>query len=715
MKRFFSLAAVVTFGLVACQITPQPENTPYRLLGSLEVSIGETGLQSTKFTPSRLGVQGGLVSDNNLQFVTAAFAVGTQTTPAAKFYNAKFTVKNSSGAAINNLTLVAAHRMGNTNSTALKNITNFNNVGIPAYAQNIKPAHGMLGNGTVSLSANNEDLMLLTEAEISQLTTVAGATLQAGEYLLPYGFVARNSTTLTSRSIPSNTSTATGLINAGFRTDGTNEPSAVNTYLTFTALVFDNPSNTTRVAESLEEQGGTQVNTRKTSISAKQIIATHDSLIMSVSDVNQVNVCRVRTAGTTASPATFLSSTSVTNTAGTLNVCFGAGGKRTYDFSSGTELGNGMTRDSKGRFVVAGTRTVSAVQKIFVMRFNQDGSLDSSFGTDGSTTLTSTVSEDAKAVVTDSSDNIYIAANRSGDILVVKLDSTGALDSTFGTSGKFSTTVGSLNDSATAIALDSSNRVVVVGGMTQSGGLSDSVVLRLTTAGALDTSFNTTGILTYDMTFNDIDNLAAVTIDSSNRIVVAGIVYVSQFANNFAVARINANGTFDTTFNTDGKATINFNGTDFATGIVIDSSNRIVVTGNSDAGTRRFVATRLTNAGLLDTTFGTNTVPNGIAQVSMTDFSLATSTQLDSNGRIIIVGSNSPTASTSDFAAIRLTTSGVLDTTFGTSGKAIIPFGTGVESARASALDESGNIVLMGETVISGTNYGIGLVNLHNP
>jgi uncharacterized delta-60 repeat protein len=240
-------------------------------------------------------------------------------------------------------------------------------------------------------------------------------------------------------------------------------------------------------------------------------------------------------------------------------------------------------------------------------------------------------------------------------------------------------------------------------------------VLRLTTAGALDTSFNTTGILTYDMTFNDIDNLAAVTIDSSNRIVVAGIVYVSQFANNFAVARINANGTFDTTFNTDGKATINFNGTDFATGIVIDSSNRIVVTGNSDAGTRRFVATRLTNAGLLDTTFGTNTVPNGIAQVSMTDFSLATSTQLDSNGRIIIVGSNSPTASTSDFAAIRLTTSGVLDTTFGTSGKAIIPFGTGVESARASALDESGNIVLMGETVISGTNYGIGLVNLHNP
>ena len=545
--------------------------------------------------------------------------------------------------------------------------------------------------------------------------------MQAGDYLLPYGFVARNSTTLTSRSIPSNTSTATGLINAGFRTDGTNEPSAVNTYrFTFTALVFDNPSNTTRVAESLEEQSNTQVNTRKTSISAKQIIATHDSPIMSVSDVNQVNVCRVRTAGTTTSPAAFLSSTSVTNTAGTLNVCFGAGGKRTYDFSSGNEFGNGMTKDSKGRFVVAGTRTVSAVQKIFVMRFNQDGSLDSSFGTDGSTTLTSTVSEDAKAVVTDSSDNIYIAANRAsggGDILVVKLDSTGALDSTFGTSGKFSTAVGSLNDSATAIALDSSNRVVVVGGMTQSGGLSDSVVLRLTTAGALDTSFDTDGILTYDMTFNDIDNLAAVTIDSSNRIVVAGIVYVSQFANNFAVARINANGTFDTTFNTDGKATINFTGADSATGIAIDSSNRIVVTGLTDQNGFDFAATRLTTAGLLDTTFGISSTAGKVrVQIVAGNFGTATSMQLDSSGRILIAGTSDPNGTGgADFAAIRLTVSGVLDTTFGTSGKAIIPVGTGVESARASALDESGNIVLMGETVISGTNYGIGLVNLHNP
>lgn len=695
MKRFFSFA-VVAFGLVACQVTPQPENSnPYRLLGSLEVSIGETGLQSTKFIPSRLSVQGGLVSDSSLQFVTAAFAVGTQTTPAAKFYNAKFTVKNSSGAAINNLTLVAAHRTGNEHSTALKSIANFNNVGQPvsaAYAQSIKPAHGMLGNGTVSLSANNEDLMLLTEAEISQLTTAAGTNLQAGEYLLPYGFVARNSTTLTSRSIPNNATTPTGLINAAFRTNGTNEPSAVNTYrFSFTVLVFDNPSNTTRVAESLEEQSNTQVNTRKTNISAKQIIATHDSPIMSVSDVNQVNVCRVRTAGTAAAPATFLSSTSITNTAGTLNVCFGAGGKRTYDFSSDTELGNGMTRDSKGRFVVAGTRTVSVVQKIFVMRFNQDGSLDSSFGTDGSTTLTSTASEDAKAVVTDSSDNIYIAANRSGDILVVKLDSTGALASGFGTSGKFSTPVGSATDSATAITLDSSNRIVVVGGMSQTApagfpnNTSESVVLRLTTAGALDTSFDTDGILTFDMTFDDIDNLAAVTIDSSNRIVVAGTVNVSQFANNFGVARINNNGTFDTTFNTDGKATINFTGSDAATGIAIDSNNQIVVTGYADQNGFNFAATRLTTSGQLDTTFGTSSTAGRVrVQVVAGNFGVPTSMQLDSSGRIIIAGTSDPNGTGgADFAAIRLTTSGVLDTTFGTSGKAIIPIGTGVESARA--------------------------------
>jgi uncharacterized delta-60 repeat protein len=732
MKKLFSSAAVIAFALVACQTSPAPvqENSNYRLLGSLELSLGDNGVQRSKFTPSRLALQGDLVSDSSLVFTASAFSIAKQVTPLARFLNAKYTVQNNSGASISNLTLVAYHKTGNEHATALKSIYNFNNVGQPVtatYAQSIKPSHGMIGNGTVGLSSNNEDMMLLTEPEVSVLTTSAGTALQSGEYLLPYGYVARNSTTLTSRTIANNGS---GLVNLAFRTDGSNEGSDTAYRFTVTALVFDNPSNTTRVAESLEEQSATQVNTRKNNISATQIIATHDSPIMSITDANQVNVCRVRTAGTASSPLAYLSSTAIPSSAGALDPCFGANGKRRAEVSSNsTDFPAAMTRDSKGRFVVAGWRSITAVERIWVMRFNQDGSVDATFGTGGSVSLTTTDKEVATAVAVDASDNIYVGGTQRPQLtvpntfgprefLVMKLSSTGTLVSGFGTSGRFTTSINTagLDDFLTTIKLDSSNRIVAGGSMSQSGGLSDSALIRLTTAGALDTTFSGDGIFTFDMNFSDIDGIIDLTFDSSGKIVSAGTTYVSAFATNFGVARVTTAGVLDTTFSGDGRATVNFASADLPNNVAVDSSGKILVTGISTAGTNNYVATRINSDGnSLDTTFGTGAIPNGKATVPMTDFAVSTALQVDSSGRILISGGNNATGSVADFAAIRLSANGVLDTTFGTSGKAIVPIGASNDVARGSALDNNGNLVLVGEVQLPSSTFDIGLIRLQNP
>src|SRR5439155_1459707 len=148
--------------------------------------------------------------------------------------------------------------------------------------------------------------------------------------------------------------------------------------------------------------------------------------------------------------------------------------------------------------------------------------------------------------------------------------------------------------------------------------------------------------------------------DSAGRVVVAGC-RVNGSNHDFAVARLTATGALDTTFDGDGKRTITFGtAAEEAYGVAIDSLDSVVVAGSTTNGSNHdFAVVRLTVAGALDSSFdgdGKQTIPFGIGD------EVAFAVALDSLDRVLLAGYTHYV--NDDFAVARLTTAGTLDSTF---------------------------------------------------
>ena len=140
----------------------------------------------------------------------------------------------------------------------------------------------------------------------------------------------------------------------------------------------------------------------------------------------------------------------------------------------------------------------------------------------------------------------------------------------------------------------------IVAGYAQVGGpaYDDFVIARYTPAGALDTSFGGTGIVTIDMGGGaNVETANGVAVDSLNRVIVVG-----EANYDFAIARLTATGTLDPSFGNGGKVNFDFAGADDgASSVAIDSMDRVVVAGFTGNGGNPyyddFAVARLTTSG----------------------------------------------------------------------------------------------------------------------
>jgi uncharacterized delta-60 repeat protein len=270
----------------------------------------------------------------------------------------------------------------------------------------------------------------------------------------------------------------------------------------------------------------------------------------------------------------------------------------------------------------------------------------------------------------------------------------GTLDTTFGTAGKVTTNFGSDVDYAAAVILDASNRLVVAGGRLN-GNTMDFVVARYTTNGSLDTTFGTGGIVTTDIASSN-DIAKALILDNNNRLVVAGESDTSSDGSNhrFALVRYNADGTLDATFGTGGKVTTDVSPSyDYVGALLLDQNNRLVVTGDGNFTHNRDVAlVRYNTNGTLDTTFGTG----GIVR---TDFGTIIDSGhaliRDNNNKLIVAGSKYDQVN-SDVILARYNVDGTLDTTFGTGGKVSTNLGSNRDEANALIRDSSNRLIIAG-------------------
>jgi uncharacterized delta-60 repeat protein len=409
--------------------------------------------------------------------------------------------------------------------------------------------------------------------------------------------------------------------------------------------------------------------------------------------------------------------------AGDLDLSFHFDGRQTVDFDLGGDNANAASAvviDAQGRVLLAGfARVGSDTEDFAVVRLNPDGSLDTDFGDHGKQTIAFDLGGDnsdaATAVALDAQGRIVVAGTaRVGstdyDFAVARLNTDGSLDTDFGDNGKrtvFFNLGGSNQDRVQAMAIDAQGRIVLAGSARGGDDTADDfAVTRLNSDGSLDTDFGDNGKRTvgFDLGGFNRDEVNAMAIDAQGRIVLVGSADVTILNSDFAVARLNPDGSLDTDFGDNGKRTVDIGGgtADVANAVAVNAQGQIVVAGHGqfdNRGTLDFAVVRLNPDGDLDTSFSGDGKKTVAFDRGGPNVDVANAVVIDAQGRVVLGGYTSVDVINDDFAVARLNPDGSLDTDFGDNGKRTVAFdlgGSNQDNVYAMAIDAQGRIVLAG-------------------
>lgn len=347
------------------------------------------------------------------------------------------------------------------------------------------------------------------------------------------------------------------------------------------------------------------------------------------------------------------------------------------------------------------TQSVNAIPSGLDPTFGVNGVVLSSLGDGNDYVQSMAIQDDGKIVAV----GRFLASTAvgGGDFAVVRYNPDGSLDTTFGTGGSVSIDFGISRDFATTLALQIDGKIVV-GGFSSINGTSnmnDFAVARLNANGTLDSSFDGDGKVTTTVGPNA-DTIRALAIQSDGKIVVAGISFSTQ--DEFAIVRYNPNGSLDTTFDGDGKVIRSIGpGNDFANALVIQSDLKIVVAGAAmnSSGLFDFVCVRFNTNGSLDSSFSSD----GVAFVDFgSNNEGASGLALQPDGKMVLSGYYASLSNSDDFALCRIGADGNIDSTFGIGGKVSTPFGTGIDQSSGVAVQPDGKIISVGYAFINGAS-----------
>jgi uncharacterized delta-60 repeat protein len=278
--------------------------------------------------------------------------------------------------------------------------------------------------------------------------------------------------------------------------------------------------------------------------------------------------------------------------AGALDSSFAEDGIQFTEFAGSPDDGYAAALQPDGKLVAAG-RYYPGVPFFGLARFNPDGSLDTSFDGDG---LVSGYMEGgyARDVAIQPDGKIVAVGNTSGsDFITVRFNADGSLDTTFAGDGMAVTDIAGDNDYAEAVLLQADGKIVVAG-----TGSADFALVRYLPDGSLDPGFDGDGKLSVEIGFTSYAFDAALQLDG--KILIAGLADYS-----FGLARLNPDGSLDATFSGDGMVTTGFGGdTSIADAIAVQPDGKIVAAGYIAASPSEYIAmARYNPDGSLDTSF----------------------------------------------------------------------------------------------------------------
>jgi uncharacterized delta-60 repeat protein len=391
-----------------------------------------------------------------------------------------------------------------------------------------------------------------------------------------------------------------------------------------------------------------------------------------------------------------------------------------------------LDANSAVRIVVVGFGRDSAAMptpryNVVVAKFKNDGTLDTTFANQGRLVDDATgVGRQSRGwnVAVDSSRRILVSGDHNvspaagppasaADFLVVRYNENGTRDNSFSGDGLVVLNPGG-QDLARAINVKDLNanagEEIVVAGDSDTRYAS----YMLKSDGTLDTSYNTTGGRIDSVSSGqDIPERVLFTPTNPVKIVLAGMGENGNLSGDFmfAAARINLNGTLDTTFDGDGILNHNITaGTDWGQDAEIQPDGKLIIVGDTNAGSENFVkVARYTTGGALDT--GTFNSPTGFYSVTTIvggTSDVGNAFGVDVNGKLLVAGSTSLAGGT-DFAVARYLNTGALDTTFSTDGLTQVSFGA-YDYAYAVIGTTDGGLIAAGDAN-SGVQWGLARFN----
>jgi uncharacterized delta-60 repeat protein len=217
-------------------------------------------------------------------------------------------------------------------------------------------------------------------------------------------------------------------------------------------------------------------------------------------------------------------------------------------FANSDSQGNALALAADAKILVAGRiRGTNTGFDLAVWRFNTDGSLDTTYGGIGYVTYDGTARDDeGKAIAAVASNKILVLGditNVDGNttVALLRYNSDGTLDTSFGASGRASYFVAGIDVSGTALVVDSTGRILVTAiKQPTSSNDWDLLLLRFTAAGVLDASFGTGGVVTYAGSGGTLDAGLGMVLDASGKILVTGITGGTSIGtSNMAIWRFN--------------------------------------------------------------------------------------------------------------------------------------------------------------------------------
>ncbi len=389
---------------------------------------------------------------------------------------------------------------------------------------------------------------------------------------------------------------------------------------------------------------------------------------------------------------------------GILDSTFNTTGYIVRDSSNGgismSDWGYGVTVDVNGKVLVCGARFNPDVRDMVLWRFNNDGTPDTGFNSQGYVNYYENIKNNGFDLAVDAEGKILVTGYRDNgttqSMALWRYNGDGSLDTHFDSVGVVSYSNGANNAGGLAVIEDADGKILVAGYSYNGTSERNSAIWRYNSDGSPDNTFDGDGVVFYAES-GSIVNTYSLALDADEKILVSGNRLNVSGGYDLVIWRYNSDGSPDAAFGTGGLV-VYAGGVNslYGNSIAMDSLGRIIVAGHRFNGANYdMYIWRYTSEGLLDSTFDSD----GIVSVNIGSDDYVNDLVIDKDGKILITGQSRNSAGNNDMGIWRFNSDGSLDSTF--NGKGYLfhnnaAGGNGDDSGRSFTLDNFGRILVAG-------------------